>query len=52
MRKYILFYREQCFWCGYTNYFSYISYNEILCYCCNNYTHKKYINQIGIWDWA
>lgn len=48
--KYI-YYTGHCFWCGKTNYYSYITYRKIYCYKCCNYTdlYFKYKNH---WEWA
>jgi hypothetical protein len=40
-----------CFWCGKTNYYSYLTYNKTYCYICKNYTDLKF-KDMGKWCWA
>lgn len=49
--KYI-YYTAKCYYCKYTNYYSYISKDITYCYICKMKTHKHYTDTIGNWDWA
>lgn len=49
--KYI-YYTNDCFICGKTNYYCYITRYITKCYICGFRTDKRYKEIIGNWDWA